>query len=264
MNIISSPDNKVIKNLVRLKKSHERTKQKLILVDGFRETFLAIRAGWVVNSLFFCPELNTDQRSWIELVNLVAPEKITQITSSLFNKVCYKEKPEGLLAVLEKKDLLVADIRLDKNPLVIILENVEKPGNLGAILRTAYAAGIKLIILNNHQTDIYNPNVIRASEGYVFLEQIIGLSVSETVNWLKKHKIISYGAATSSKTNYTKADFSGPSALVLGSEADGLSQEWLKKADKLVKIPMTKGMDSLNVSVSTAIIAFEALRQRSS
>ena len=146
--------------------------------------------------------------------------------------------------------------------MIIVLENIEKPGNLGAIIRTAYAAGATAIIINDNQTDIYNPNVIRASEGYVFKEKIVSASVKETIKWLKENKIKSYGAATSGKLVYTKVDLREPLAIILGSEADGLSREWLKAANELVKIPMQKGMDSLNVSVSAAILVFEALRQR--
>jgi TrmH family RNA methyltransferase len=153
-------------------------------------------------------------------------------------------------------------IKLSNNPLLVILEAVEKPGNLGAIIRTSYAAGVDAIIINDNQTDIYNPNVIRASEGFIFNKPIVIASVEETADWLRNNKILSYAAATTGKNNYTKEKLSEPAAIILGSEAYGLSDKWLKRADKLIKIPMEKGIDSLNVSVSGAIIIYEALRQR--
>lgn len=262
MSVINSLDNPIIKNIERLKKSSVRNKQKVFLVDGVREISLALEAGLKLINLFYCPELSKKSEEFIKLSAKIRPEKIKEVKNSVFKKICYKENPDGFLAEFSSDFLKIEDIRLGKNPLIIILEKVEKPGNLGAILRTAYAAGIKFIILNDNQTDIYNPNVIRASEGYVFSEQIIKLSVDETILWLQKNKIRSFGTATIGKSVYIEANLAGAAAIVLGSEADGLSKKWLESADQLIKIPMVRGMDSLNVSVAAAVIMFESLRQR--
>ncbi len=262
MNFISSFDNPTIKKISRLQKNGESSKQGIFLVDGEREIFLALQAKFELVNLFYCPELAPQADKFIELSKAISQPNIIQVSSSIFKKICYKEKPEGFLASFKRKTLGIADLKLAKDPLVVVLEKVEKPGNLGAILRTAYAAGSRIIILNDSQTDIYNPNVIRASEGYVFLEQIINLPLVETITWLKKNKITSLAAATNGRINYTDANLAGAVALIFGSEAEGLSHQWLKSADTLIKIPMSKGVDSLNVSVSAAIIIFESLRQR--
>lgn len=259
MNIITSINNQKIKDLVKLKKSGERKAQRIIMIDGAREIELAKKAGVEILELYYCPELikKTDYNFFNLERNI-----ITELSEAVFNKICYKDSPDGYFAIARTKGLKLKNVELSKTPLIIILEAVEKPGNLGAILRTAYAAGIDLIIINDNQTDIYNPNVIRASEGFVFNETIVIATIEETVKWLAENKITSYAAATGAKNSYTKEKMNIPLALVLGSEAKGLSEKWLKNADKLVKIPMVKGIDSLNVSVSAALLIYEAKRQR--
>jgi len=259
MKIINSPSNQIIKDLVKLHKSSERKMRGLFIIDGAREIEIAQKEGVEVLELFYCPKL---------IKNAVASffgierEKITEVSEGIFKKICYKESPDGYFAVAKEKFLKLEQIRLSKKPLFIILEAVEKPGNLGAILRTAYAVGVDAIIINDSQTDIYNPNVIRASEGFVFCIPIIVSSVAETAEWLKNNNILSLAAATTAKGYYTKENMNLPIAIILGSEAKGLSEKWLTMANKLVKIPMSKGIDSLNVSVSAAILLYEALRQR--
>lgn len=259
MLVINSASNQKIKDLTRLKKASERRLQKMAMIDGSREITLASEAKLEIVELLYCPTLVKKE---VQGFFGVSKEKIVELSEIAFNKLCYKENPDGYLAVVKLADKNISQIKLSKNPLVVVLEAVEKPGNLGAIIRTVYAAGADAIIINDNQTDIYNPNVIRASEGFVFVVPIVTASTLETANWLKEKGITSYAAVTSSKTVYTKESLSKPAAIILGSEADGLSDFWLKKADKLVKIPMTKGIDSLNVSVSAAIILYEALRQR--
>lgn len=259
---INSSENKKIKELIRLRKSGERRQSGLIIIDGRREIETALKAGVEAVELFYSPSLITAQEEGIDDLAL-EDSKITEVSANIFQKICYKENPDGFLLLAKKPDWALNDIKLKKAPLLIVLEAVEKPGNLGAIIRTAYAAGADAVIINSSQTDIYNPNVIRASEGFVFMVPVISADTAETINWLKKHKIKSLAAATSGSKTYTQANLKGPVAIILGSEADGLSANWLKAADRLIKIPMQKGIDSLNVSVAGAIIAFEALRQRS-
>lgn len=257
---LSSLANQNVKNLIRLKKSGEIKKQGLFIIDGAREIILALSSGWEIQSLFYCPSLSKNGNDSLKYINLER-EKVFEVSENIFNKICYKEKPDGFLATAKSKNIGLTDIKLDNNPLLIVLERVEKPGNLGAILRTAYAVGATVII-NDNQTDIYNPNVIRASEGMIFAQTVARASVLETTQWLKVHKIKSFAAATTGSKDYTSVDFTGPAAIIFGSESEGLSQKWLKEADKLVKIPMRKGIDSLNVSVSAAVILFEVKRQR--
>lgn len=260
---ISSLNNQAVKDLVRLKKAGARKEQGLIIIDGAREIELAVKSGLKIERLFYCPALIKAANGAAGKFFDLGEEKIIEVSEPVFNKICYKENPDGFLATATRpREMFLTDFKPDKNPLIIILENVEKPGNLGAILRTAYAVGAAAVIINDNQTDIYNPNVIRASEGYVFTEKIIKASVAETIKWLKDKQIKSFGATNSGSKNYFKTDLNGPTAIVFGSEAKGLSSEWLKAADILIKIPMLTGIDSLNVSVAAAVILFEALRQR--
>lgn len=259
MKIINSLNNQKIKDLVKLKKAGERRVQNLIIIDGAREIEIAKKSGIEILELFYSPSLIKKEVK--DFFN-IERDKITEVSAPVFEKICYKETPDGYLALAKGRNLNLNKVKLSKSPLVMILESVEKPGNLGAILRTSYATGVDVIILNDAQTDIYNPNVIRASEGFVFNQQIVISSIDETVSWLKSNKILSYAAATSGKNNYSQEKMDKPLAIVMGSEANGLSAKWLKKADKLVKIPMAKGMDSLNVSVSAAVLLYEAVRQR--
>jgi len=259
MKQISSAANPLIKEAARLRKAGARQERGLILIDGAREIAAAVGSGLAPETVFYCPALaGPDRRNFFGL----ADDKLIEVTADIFHKISHKENPDGWLALAPRPERRLSDIRLGKAPLVMILEKVEKPGNLGAILRTAYAVGADAVIMNDNQTDIYNPNVIRASEGYVFTETAVSASLPDTIAWLKKNKIKSFAAATSATRAYTEVDWSGASAIVLGSEADGLSEAWLEAADDQVKIPMKAGLDSLNVSVTAAVIAFEAIRQR--
>lgn len=254
--MIISSHNDRISNIVKLSKPRERSKQGLFIIEGERELELALQKNCQIQELFYAPDLAPTNKFASRLL------PTTEVSAEVFKKIAYKEKPDGYLAIakLEKKTL--KDIKLSANPLVIILETIEKPGNLGAILRTAYAAKVDAVIITDPQTDIYNPNVIRASMGHLFTNQVALASIAETRKWLDKNKIKSYGAATKAKTPYYKANFKKPSAIVMGTEASSLSPEWIKNLDHEIKIPMQSGIDSLNVSVSTAIITYEAQRQR--
>ncbi len=258
MIIIDSLQNPKIKKTVKLlQRSSARKEQGLFVIDGLREIKEAMGARINIETLFYCPELALEQPLILD------KKKVIQVNKGVFNKISYKEKPDGFVAVAKTRAYSLERIKLGLKPLVVILENIEKPGNLGAIIRTAYAAGVDAIIINNNQTDIYNPNVVRASEGKIFSIPIILLSQKETIDWCKQHNIQIFATATKAKDLYSKHNFKQPLAFVLGSESEGLSKEWLAKADQLIKIPMKKGIDSLNVSVSAAIIIFETIRQRS-
>lgn len=255
---VTSLDNKKIKEVISLYKNNKRKESGLIIVDGLREILSAKEALLEISELFYCPELS--KKGLSNFIDLNT-EKIIEVNEAVFNKICYKENGDGFLAVIKRPETNINKLKLSKKPLIIILEEVEKPGNLGAIIRTAYAAKVDAIIINEGQTDIYNPNVIRASEGLAFFQPIYNLSVKETLKYLEKNKIKSFAAGTKGSVDYLKADYSKACAIVLGSESKGLSETWLNEADKVIKINMRKGVDSLNVSVSAAIIVFEALRQ---
>lgn len=230
-------------------------------MEGARELGLAIDAGYQPQSVYLCPEVFV-KSEYPELIDKLPSESIIEISSSVFNKLAYRENSDGLIALIKPKKHIISTLNVSENPFIIVLESVEKPGNLGAILRTADAAKADAVIVCNPNTDLYNPNVIRSSVGCIFTVQVgIGSSV-ETLEWLKQKNIKSYAAELTASGWYHECDFTGPSAIIMGTEADGLSEFWLRNAEKRIKIPMRGKIDSLNVSVSTAILTFEAMRQR--
>lgn len=257
---ITSTQNPKIKNILKLQqKSSERKKQNLIVIEGLRELGLAIKSGVALKSVFYCPDIISQE----EIENqLDFAGTYFEISSEIYEKLAYRGSTEGVIALAEPKFLDLNDLKLRENPLIIVLESVEKPGNLGAILRTADAAKVDAVIVSDALTDIYNPNTIRSSVGCVFTNQIVACSTEETINWLKEKGIKTHAAALTATENYHETDYTGPSAIVMGTEADGLTDKWLKNTDKQIIIPMSGEIDSLNVSASTAILVFEAMRQR--
>lgn len=258
---ITSLQNPKIKEAVRLRKAGVRREAGLVLIEGLREIQTAVAAGVPVDSLFFCPELAGDQSA--SSVSGVKPESLLEVTEPVFRKMACRENPDGFLALASPRPLSLSDVKLAANPLVIVLEAVEKPGNLGAILRTADAAGVDAVIVCDPQTDIFNPNVIRSSIGCVFTKQVAACTSDEAIAWLRKQKIRILAATPHDAVPYTETGMSGSVALVLGTEADGLSEKWLSAADARVGIAMRGRADSLNVSTSCAVLVFEAIRQRS-
>jgi TrmH family RNA methyltransferase len=254
--IIESVQNEKIKNLVKLREtSRERNQQGLFLIEGWREINLALKGGIKIENLFYCQDY-TKQELGID------KEKIVEVSKKVFDKISYRENPNGFLAVAKLKQEKLKNIKLTPKPLLIILEAVEKPGNLGAILRTADAVGVDAVIINDPKTDIYNPNVIRASQGTVFTVPTVLSSIGETVEFCKDHKIKIFATTPDTKKEYTEINYNVGCAVVMGTEDKGLSDKWLKTADEKIKIKMSGKIDSLNVSVSTAIVLFEASRQR--
>lgn len=257
--LITSPQNSKIKNIVALEKARERKKQNLFIIEGIKELTLAVSGGYKVNSLFFCPEIIDVQ----VLLKIVANENLLiPVHKNVFEKIAYRESTGGIIALAEQQQHVLENIKLSKNPLLLILESVEKPGNLGALLRTADAAGIDAVIICDPQTDFYNPNVIRSSLGCVFTKQIASASSSETISWLEKKHIATYCTYLHAAKQYDHVDFKTPSAIVMGTESTGLSDSWVKNANANIIIPMLGKIDSLNVSTAAAIVVFEAKRQR--
>ena len=257
---ITSTQNTKVKNIIKLQqKSSERKKQNIIVIEGLREIGLAIKSGMILKSVFFCSDIISLEELEKEL-NFSGT--YFEISSDIYNKLAYRGSTEGVIALAEPKYINLSEIKLRENPLIIVLESVEKPGNLGAILRTADAAKVDAVIISDPLTDVFNPNVIRSSVGCVFTNQIVACSSDETIKWLKAKSIKSYAAALTATEYYYEKDFTQATAIIMGTEADGLTEKWLKNADKQIIIPMSGEIDSLNVSTSTAILVFEAMRQR--
>ena len=263
METISSAANKKIKNLgLLIHKSSERKSQGLTVAEGEKEIRLAIESGVEIDSLFLCEDIITNTELATLCKQHCPDEKTFLITSEIFKKVAYRDDSGGILITIKTKLNTFDTIVLPENPLIVILEKVEKPGNLGAVLRTCDAAAIDLLVICDPNTDIYNPNVIRSGIGCVFSQQILVCNSAEAIAWLKKNKIQLLSAALQNSSEYDKADYTVPTAIVFGTEATGLTQLWIQHADSVIKIPMLGKIDSLNVSNSVAIIVYEALRQR--
>jgi TrmH family RNA methyltransferase len=258
---ITSLQNAAIKNIVKLAKSKERKEQQLFVIEGARELLLALAGGYIIDSVYVCTQIFAKSK-YPDVVDSIARDKIFTISPAVFEKIAYRENSDGIVAVAKPKSHGLADIKLSANPFVIVLESVEKPGNLGAILRTADAAAVDGVIVCDPQTDLYNPNVIRSSVGTLFTVQTAVCTSSEAMEWLQQNKITSYAAELQAAEFYQDVDFTYPSAIIMGTEAEGLSDFWLQNAEKRIKIPMRGKIDSLNVSVSAAILTFEAMRQR--
>jgi TrmH family RNA methyltransferase len=255
---ITSLQNPRIKHIVRLRdEKRQRRQDGLMLVEGYDEIQLALSAGHQPQTLFSAPELVSRQI----LVEDEEAERIT-VNRAVFEKMSYRENPDGWLAVFPIPSAALGDLRLRDSPLVIVTESVEKPGNLGAILRTADAAQVDALLVCGPRADLWNPNVVRASRGAVFSVPSVECDSASALAWLKNHAIRILAATPSAQAVYSSIDLRQPAAVTVGTEAEGLSEFWMSNADVKVRIPMLGKLNSLNVSVSTALIVYEALRQR--
>lgn len=250
--IITSVQNARIKHIVALQqKSSLRREEGLFVVEGQREIEHCMACGYEIVELFV---LNT--------LNYTGDTPATLVSPQVYEKMAYRESTEGLIAVAKTKQHRLKDLSLKENPLVVVLESVEKPGNLGAILRSAEAAGVDAVIVCDPLTDLYNPNLIRASIGGVFCVPTAVCSSEECITFLKEHKISILTAQLQDSYDYYDYDMCQATAIVMGTESTGLSQQWRDAADAHIRIPMLGRLDSLNVSVSAAILMYEAVRQR--
>lgn len=255
MEIITSFQNPKIKQLVALQqKSSERRKTGLFVVEGQRELDHCINAGYEIHCVFRCPDLC----SFFPGISA----KIIDVSKSVYEKIAYRGTTEGIIAEVKPRSLVLDDLATSNNPLFVILESVEKPGNLGAILRSADAAGASAVIVCDPLTDLYNPNLIRSSIGAIFTVPTVVCSSTECINWLKNKGITILTAQLQDSHLYYNTDMTRPTAIVMGTEATGLSNQWRNVADAHIQIPMLGKLDSLNVSVSAAILLYEAVRQR--
>lgn len=258
MKKIASLQNPQIKGIKRLRKSSERKEKNKILIEGHKEIQLAQDSGLVLETLVFSPEFAKDKSP-----DTLLTREVIEVSPAVFKSIAYREHPDGFLGVAKPQYLALGDIKLSDSPLLVVLETVEKPGNLGAILRTADAVKADAVIICDSQTDIYNPNVIRASLGTIFTNQVVAGITANTIEWLREKGIRAYATTPDTNKIYTDAEYLGPSAIIIGAEHDGLSQDWLKAAYQKIKIPIRGKIDSLNASVSAAVVLYEVLRQRS-
>lgn len=258
---ITSLQNPLIKQLFLLQeKSRERRKTGLFLVEGRREIALAVKGKYKIETLFFCEEIIS--KNEVLSLDSVAVE-VVEITLPIYQKLAYRDSTEGILAVVKAKEHSLKEISFKtENPLILVAEAPEKPGNIGALLRTADAANIDAVLIANPKTDLYNPNIVRSSVGGLFTNQIAVGTTQEIITFLKEKNISIYAAALQASKPYTEIDFTTASAIVVGTEANGLSDDWLNNATQNIIIPMEGEIDSMNVSVAAAILIFEAKRQR--
>jgi len=257
---ISSTQNQLIKHIVLLKeKSRERKKTKTFVIEGEREIQLAINGQYTIETVLYFPEIyDTNKLSAL-------PENINciEVTKEVYQKIAYRDTTEGIVAIVNSRPHQLDSISFtNKTPLILIAEAPEKPGNIGAILRTADAANVDAVIIANPKTDLYNPNIVRSSVGCVFTNQIATGSTSDIITFLNQNNINIYSAILQEAKDYHTQDFTQASAIVVGTEAIGLSDAWRDASKQNIKIPMQGAIDSMNVSVAAGIMIFEAKRQR--
>ncbi|PXX23062.1 RNA methyltransferase [Arenibacter sp. ARW7G5Y1] len=261
---ISSIHNPLVRSTISLKeKSRERKKNGLFIIEGIKELQLAVKGRYTLKTILFYPEL-VNRNAIMELVHGISPTpEIISISKDIFQKLAYRDTTEGILAVAVSREHTLESLKFkNDNPLILVAEAPEKPGNIGALLRTADAAGLDAVIIANPKSDLYNPNIIRSSVGCVFTTDIAMGSTPEIIQFLIGRNININCAALSASKPYTEIDFTKGTAIVVGTEATGLSEQWLKNATQNIIIPMHGEIDSMNVSVSAAILIFEAIRQR--
>jgi RNA methyltransferase, TrmH family len=260
MKQITSSQNPYIKSLVQLQeKAKARKQSSTFLIEGMREIELAIKGNYEIETILICNEL-TDLSN--NLVIQKSNSSTIEISKEVYQKLAYRDTTEGILAVAKIKSLELSDLKLPENPLIMVMEAIEKPGNIGAMLRTCDASKIDAVIIANPKTDLYNPNIVRSSVGCLFTNQIATATTEEAINFLLKNNINFYSATLQNSTSYHTQNYTKPTALVVGTEATGLSTLWREKATQNIIIPMQGEIDSMNVSVAAAILIFEAKRQR--
>lgn len=263
---IESPQNAKIKVLARLRDKRGRTQQGKYLIDGLRECIRAVQSGAPIEALVCCPELLSSQQLETlhqSAVDIESSTPVWHLSRAAFDKVAYGERAEGVVAVAASQDHPLKDLRLPENPLIVVVERIEKPGNLGAVFRTADSVGADAVVIADAAVDAENPNVIRASLGTIFEVPFAMAETNEVLSWLSEHQIQSFAARVDATQYYHQVDYKSGTAIVLGSEADGLSDAWHRDSVTPIKIPMNGIADSLNISVSAAVILYEAARQRS-
>lgn len=260
MKQITSTQNPFIKSLIQLQEKAKARKQSgTFLIEGKREIELAIKGNYELETILFLPELISEEQ-----VSKFSKKQIDliEINKDVHQKLAYRDTTEGILAVAKTKSLQLNDLKLPENPLIVVMEAIEKPGNIGAMLRTCDAAKIDAVIIANPKTDLYNPNIVRSSVGCLFTNQIASGTTDEVIAFLKENNISFYSATLQNSNSYHEINYTTATALVVGTEATGLTQAWRDNSTQNIIIPMQGEIDSMNVSVAAAILIFEAKRQR--
>jgi len=261
MKYLSSLQNPLIKRVLQLKeKGRLRKETGLFVVEGIQEIELASQAGYTFSHLFYAQD-KIDQ-SKKEFLSTIQTQELLEVSDKVYKKLAYREGTEGLLGVAYSKNHGLGDLELGPNPLVLVAEAPEKPGNIGALLRTARAVGVDAVCIANPRSDLYHPNTIRSSVGCLFGLPIALASSTDTISFLKNQGIRIFSSSLEGSVSYLDGDYLPSSALVVGAESTGLSTQWIEAADQCIRIPMHTQIDSLNVSVATGILLYEALRQR--
>ena len=261
--IITSLQNPRLKRLVRLRDRRPRDEERKFLVEGYREVSRALEKKVALDELYFCRDwfLGTNEPSLIAQAE-ASGAAVFELSKDAFAKVAYRERPDGILAVAPQWRRALADLALPENPFILVVEAIEKPGNLGTILRSADAAGCDAVVVCDPVTDLFNPNVVRASTGVLFSVPCVVEASEAVLAWLKGRGIRTVATTPAAAALYSDSDLRGPLAIIMGSEQYGLSEFWLKNADLPVRIPMAGQADSLNVAMAALITLFEAVRQR--
>ncbi len=256
MTDVTSPQNPRVKYFIKLRENRKlRQQDGLMLVEGWDEIKLALSGGHRPQTLLIAPELTARQISGVEA-------EIVTVSRAVFKKISVRENPDGWLGIFPLPKVSLDHLHLSRTPLLVVAESIEKPGNLGAILRTADAAGLDALLVCEPRVDIYNPNVVRASRGALFTVPAVETSNAEALAFLRARGIQVLAATPGAGTEYAHQDLRSPLAVAVGTEDEGLSEFWLEHADAKVRIPMWGKVNSLNVSIATALIVYEALRQR--
>lgn len=258
---INSLQNSRIKDAVRLRERRERNETDLFLIEGYRELRRAVDAGLPLEAFFYSPELFLGENEDL-LLQESSVREFFCCTPEVFKKISYRDRPDGLLAIARQNHRSLASLQLSKNPFLLVAECIEKPGNLGSILRSSDAVGVDAVLVCDPMTDIHNPNVVRSSVGTLFTQPVLEADGEETIAFLRREKIAMVAATPHADLEYTQADLTGPIAIAVGAEQIGLSDRWMQNADIKVRIPMRGAADSLNVAAATTLLLYEVLRQR--
>ena len=265
---ISSLQNQKVKQVVKLREKRERDKTQTFLIEGYRELSRAVKGGVFLVSLFYSPDhfLGSNEKGLIQEIRKQGVE-VFEVNKSVFEKISYRDRPDGLLAVASQTPLSLKDLdsklAKERPPFFLIAEAIEKPGNLGSILRSCDAAGVDALLVCDRCTDVYDPNVVRASVGTLFTVPVLEVTSEEAIEWFRKRQIAIVATSPDAALSFTKADLTGPLAVAMGTEQLGLSKKWMEASDIQVSIPMNGMADSLNVAAATTLLLYEVLRQRS-
>lgn len=262
--LISSLQNPKVKQIVKWRDRPDRDRDQVVLIEGYRALNRALAGHYHVSEVFICPEMYQGEHEEELLERLQAQgAKIFQVTPAAFTKMAYRDRPEGLLGIGAQFHHTPDDLPVPTHtPFYLVAEQIEKPGNLGTIMRSADAVGVDGLLLCNSRTDLFNPNAVRASTGNLFTLPIAEGDSQSTLDWLHSRGVKVLAASPHAEQLYTELDLSCPLAIAVGSEQYGLTQTWMDGADLQVRLPMMGAADSLNVATCTAILLYEALRQR--